>query len=103
MAELNIKVPRKRMDAFVRRIISKNYPFGARCCAMILALKILSMCWWNLKREKLLDWLFYMQAELSEFLGRQVHLDMPGFLIIYLREQVLREAQVQYVKAAVGS
>jgi predicted nucleotidyltransferase len=40
-----------------------------------------------------------MQAELSEILGRRVDLNTPGFLSKQFREQVLREAQVQYVKA----
>jgi predicted nucleotidyltransferase len=39
-----------------------------------------------------------MQNELSEILGRKVDLNTPGFLSEYFREQVMREAQVQYVK-----
>jgi predicted nucleotidyltransferase len=41
---------------------------------------------------------FGMQNELSEILGRKVDLNTPGFLSKYFREQVMREAQVQYVK-----
>jgi len=40
---------------------------------------------------------FGMQEELSNILGRQVDLNTPGFLSDYFRDDVLREAQVQYV------
>ena len=39
-----------------------------------------------------------MEIELSEMLGRKVDLNTPGFLSKYYREQVLAEAQVQYVE-----
>jgi predicted nucleotidyltransferase len=42
---------------------------------------------------------FSMQNELSEILGHKVDLNTPGFLSKYFREQVMREAEVQYVKA----
>jgi predicted nucleotidyltransferase len=42
---------------------------------------------------------FGMQEELSEILGRQVDLHTPGFLSRYFRDQVLAEAEVQYVAA----
>ncbi len=35
-----------------------------------------------------------MELELSEILGRQVDLNMPGFLSRYFREKVLAEAEV---------
>ena len=40
---------------------------------------------------------FAMEAELGGLLGRQVDLHTPQFLSPYLRNQVLREAEVQYV------
>jgi len=40
---------------------------------------------------------FGMQEELSIILGRRVDLNTPGFLSDYFRDDVLREAQVQYV------
>ena len=43
---------------------------------------------------------FAMESELSEILGRQVDLSTPGFLSPYFRDQVLAEAEVQYVRAA---
>src|SRR5690242_9728051 len=38
-----------------------------------------------------------MEQELSEILGRKVDLNTSGFLSPYFRDQVLSEAQVQYV------
>jgi hypothetical protein len=40
-----------------------------------------------------------MEAELSRLIGRKVDLSTPGFLSPYLRDQVLREAEVQYAAA----
>ena len=40
-----------------------------------------------------------VEEELSDLLGRKVDLNTPGFLGDHFREQVLREAQVQYVAA----
>jgi len=42
---------------------------------------------------------FSMQDELSKFLGRKVDLNTPGFLSRYFRDQVLAEAETQYVAA----
>ena len=39
---------------------------------------------------------FAMEIELSEILGRKVDLNTPGFLSKYFRDEVLREAEVQY-------
>jgi uncharacterized protein len=39
---------------------------------------------------------FTMQHELSEIIGREVELHTPGFLSPYFRDEVLREAEVQY-------
>lgn len=40
---------------------------------------------------------FCMEAELSALLGRKVDLNTPGFLSRYFRDQVLAEAESQYV------
>jgi uncharacterized protein len=40
---------------------------------------------------------FGMQEELSQILGRTVDLNTPGFLSDLFRDDVLREAEVQYV------
>jgi predicted nucleotidyltransferase len=40
-----------------------------------------------------------MERELSELLRRKVDLNTAGFLSRYFRDEVLREAEVQYVAA----
>ncbi len=40
---------------------------------------------------------FAMQDELSEILGRKVDLNTPNFLSKYFRDEVIEEAEVQYV------
>ena len=42
---------------------------------------------------------FGIERELSELLGRKVDLNTRGFLGKYMREEVLTEAEVQYVSA----
>lgn len=39
---------------------------------------------------------FSIERELSEMFGRQVDLNTPGFLGKYIRDDVLKEAKVQY-------
>ena len=41
---------------------------------------------------------FTMEMELSDILGQKVDLNTPGFISPYFRDQVLEEAQVQYVQ-----
>ena len=40
-----------------------------------------------------------MELELSDLLGRKVDLNTPGTLSPYFRDEVMSEAQVQYVAA----
>lgn len=42
---------------------------------------------------------FAMEIELSEILGRKVDLNTPGFISRYFRDQVMKEAKVQYEQA----
>lgn len=42
---------------------------------------------------------FAMEMELSEILGRKVDLNTPGFISRYFRDQVMKEAKVQYEQA----
>lgn len=42
---------------------------------------------------------FNMQEELSQLLGRRVDLNTPAFLSHHFRDQVLKEAENQYVAA----
>jgi uncharacterized protein len=43
--------------------------------------------------------LFDMEQELSHILGRQVDMNTPNSLSKYFRDQVLQEAEEQYVQA----
>ncbi|MDI6854871.1 MAG: nucleotidyltransferase family protein [Deltaproteobacteria bacterium] len=40
---------------------------------------------------------FEMEKELSDILGHKVELHTPGFLSPYFRDQVIDEAEIQYV------
>ncbi len=40
---------------------------------------------------------FAMERELSQILGRKVDLNTPQFLSRYFRDQILAEAEIQYV------
>jgi predicted nucleotidyltransferase len=40
---------------------------------------------------------FAMETELAEILGRRVDLHTPAFLSQYFRDQVIAEAEIQYV------
>jgi hypothetical protein len=42
---------------------------------------------------------FSMEEELSTILGRKVDLNTPQFISPYFREQILAEAEVQYVSS----
>lgn len=42
---------------------------------------------------------FDMQDELSKIFGRKVDLHTPNFLSRYFRDEVIREAEVQYVQS----
>jgi uncharacterized protein len=42
---------------------------------------------------------FEIERELSEMVGRKVDLNTPGFLSKYFRNQILSEAEDQYVAA----
>jgi len=42
---------------------------------------------------------FDMQDELTNMFAHKVDLNTPGFISRYFREQVIREARVQYVQA----
>ncbi len=40
---------------------------------------------------------FAMEKELSDILGHKVELHTPGFLSPYFRDQVIKEAEIQYI------
>ena len=100
MNELKIQVPRQDLEAFCKKNHIRKLAFFG------------SVLREDFKPDSDIDVLvefergrtpglafFSMQNELSEILGRKVDLNTPGFLSKYFREQVMREAKVQYVKA----
>ena len=100
MNELKIQVPRQKLEAFCKKNHIRKLAFFG------------SVLREDFKPDSDIDVLvefergrtpglafFSMQNELSEILGRKVDLNTPGFLSKYFREQVMREAKVQYVKA----
>jgi predicted nucleotidyltransferase len=100
MNELKIQVPRKEIEDFCRKNHIRKLAFFG------------SVLREDFKSDSDIDVLvefeegktpglafFRMQNELSEILGRKVDLHTPGFLSKYFREQVMREAKVQYVQA----
>ena len=40
-----------------------------------------------------------MEAELSRIIGRRVDLNTPGFLSPYIKDRVMKEAEVEYAAA----
>jgi predicted nucleotidyltransferase len=100
MSEMKIKIPHEKIEAFCKKNHIRKLAvfgsvlredFGPKSDIDVLV---------EFERGKTPGLAFFnMQAELSEILGRRVDLNTPGFLSKQFREQVLREAQVQYVKA----
>ncbi len=96
--QINVRLPRDKIADFCRRHhIRKLAVFG-------------SVLHGNSRPDSDLDVLvefepghvpglafFGMEQELSELLGRKVDLNTPQFLSPYFRDQVLAEAEVQYV------
>lgn|SRR5574339_257651 len=100
MAELKIRVPREKLEDFCRKHHIRKLAFfgsvlrddfGRNSDIDVLV---------EFEQGKTPGLAFFrMQNELSEILGREVDLHTPAFLSKYFREQVMREAEVQYVKA----
>jgi predicted nucleotidyltransferase len=98
MNKLQIKVPRKKIAEFCQRYhIRKLAFFGSVLRA-------------DFSRNSDIDVLvefepghtpglafFKMQEELSEILGHKVDLNTSGFISKYFRDEVNREARVEYV------
>ncbi len=42
---------------------------------------------------------FGMEQELSEIFGRKVDLNTPGFLSHYFRDEIRKQAEIQYAKS----
>ena len=100
MDKIRIRVPRKKLAEFCR----KNYirklaffgsvlrdDFGPNSDIDVLV---------EFEEGKTPGLAFFgMQEELEKILRRKVDLNTPGFLSKYFRDQVIREAKVQYVQA----
>ena len=100
MTALKIKIPRKKIEAFCKKHNIRKLAFFGSVLRDDFGPKSDIDALVEFERGKTPGFAFFdMQAELSEILGRQVDLHTPGFLSKYFREQVVREAQVQYVKA----
>lgn len=100
MAELRIKVPRKQIEAFCKKNhIRKLAFFGSVLREDFGPMSDIDVLV-EFEPGKTPGLAFFgMQEELSEILGYKVDLNTPGFLSKYFREQVMRDAKVQYVKA----
>jgi predicted nucleotidyltransferase len=100
MAELKIKVPRKKLEDFCKRNHIQKLAFFGSVLRDDFGPKSDVDVLVEFERGKTLGLAFFsMQNELSEILKREVDLNTPGFLSKYFREQIMREAQVQYAKA----
>ena len=100
MTELKIQIPREEIEAFCKKNHIRKLAFfgsvlredfGPNSDVDVLV---------EFEQGKTPGLAFFsMQNELSKILDRKVDLNTPGFLSKYFREQVIREAEVQYVKA----
>lgn len=100
MAELKIKVPRRKLEDFCKKNHIRKLAFFGSVLREDFGPKSDVDVLVEFERGKTPGLAFFsMQNELSEILGHKVDLNTPGFLSKYFREQVMREAQVQYVKA----
>ena len=100
MAELKVKIHRSEIEAFCKKHHIKKLSFfgsvlredfGPSSDVDVLV---------EFEDGKTPGLAFFgMQEELGKILGRKVDLNTPGFLSKYFRDQVIREAKVQYVQA----
>jgi hypothetical protein len=99
MEKLKIRVPRKKLEEFCRRNHIRKLAFfgsvlrddfGPQSDIDVLV---------EFEPGKTPGFAFFeMQEELSEILGHKVDLNTPGFLSKYFRDEVIREARVEYVQ-----
>ena len=100
MDKIKIRVPRKRLAEFCRTNHIRKLAFfgsvlrddfGPNSDIDVLV---------EFEEGKTPGLVFFgMQEELGKILKRKVDLNTPEFLSKYFRDQVLSEAQVQYVQA----
>ncbi|RPI94942.1 MAG: nucleotidyltransferase [Chloroflexi bacterium] len=100
MAKPKIKIPREKLEDFCKRNHIRKLAFFGSVLREDFGPKSDIDVLVEFERGKTPGLAFFsMQNELSEILGRKVDLNTPGFLSKYFREQIMREAEVQYVKA----
>jgi predicted nucleotidyltransferase len=100
MNELKIQVPRKEIEDFCRKNHIRKLAFFGSVLREDFTLDSDIDVLVEFEEGKTPGLAFFrMQNELSEILDRKVDLHTPGFLSKYFREQVMREAKVQYVQA----
>ncbi len=99
MNETKIKVSRKKLEAFCKKNHIRKLAFFGSVLRDDFGPKSDVDVLVEFERGKTPGLAFFsMQNELSEIIGHKVDLNTPGFISRYFREQVMREAQVQYVK-----
>lgn len=100
MNELKIQVPRKEIEDFCKKNHIRKLAFFGSVLREDFGPKSDVDVLVEFEEGKTPGLAFFrMQNELSEILGRKVDLNTPGFLSKYFRQQVMREAKVQYVQA----
>lgn len=100
MDELKIQVPRKEIEDFCKRNHIRKLAFFGSVLREDFGPKSDVDVLVEFEEGKTPGLAFFrMQNELSKILGRTVDLNTPGFISKYFREQVMREAKVQYVQA----
>src|SRR4029453_6361863 len=99
MAELKIKVPHEKIEVFCKKNqICKLAFFGSVLRDDFKPKSDIDVLV-EFERGKTPGLAFFsMENELSEILGRKVDLNTPGFLSKYFRDEIIREARVQYIK-----
>jgi predicted nucleotidyltransferase len=99
MTEPKIKVPREKLEAFCKKNRIKRLAFFGSVLRDDFGPKSDVDVLVEFERGKTPGLAFFdMQTELSKILGRKVDLNTPGFISKYFRDEILSEAQVQYVK-----
>ncbi|MBV6395356.1 MAG: hypothetical protein HFACDABA_00932 [Anaerolineales bacterium] len=100
MDKIKIRVPRKQLAEFCRRNHIRKLAFFGSVLRDDFSPQSDVDVLVEFKKGKTPGFAFFgMQEELSKILQRKVDLNTPGFLNKYFREQVLREAKVEYVEA----
>ena len=100
MDKIKIRVPRKKLEEFCRRNHIRKLAFfgsvlrddfGPESDVDVLV---------EFEPGKTPGFAYFgMQEELSEILGYKVDLNTPGFLSKYFRDEIIREARVEYDQA----